>query len=616
MTDLPPRSRDGAEDARLLERARAGDSDAFGELYRREVDPARRLARILVGEQGAEELVAESFARVLTQLQAGRGPTEDFRAYLQVTIRNGFRDGLRATKESPSSDQPWLLDDVLPPVEELVEDLDRDVAVTALATLPKSWQQVLWHIEVEGRKPAEVAGLLDMDAGAVSSLAYRAREGLKRAYLDQQFQPAKGGQCGWTQARLSQYVRGDLSARAQQKVADHVDECSACAAALLAVDRVNRKLAAWLFPVVLWGIAGSSKGGLLWFAGAAGAGGAGATGTPTSGPPGSPSGSGPNPLVLGAAGAAVACGIAASVALAISAGNGDDPRDSTSADGSAATQEPPPGDPGGSGDPGGPGGRTPTDQPPSDPPPTYEPNPVVAPLPTDARSTAVPTEPPTTTASDPDGPTTEPTDPTTDDPTTEPPLIEVVPEAPTVVAIDECGTYGSIETADTEGVSYAVTVADPARPEGAWSVTATAEDDYVVADGAQTRFSGNLGAFYPCVRLTDVEVTRHGPPLITPWAFEATLAVEGPTAATIEVVFDFSAPVFLLGESGSGWSCDGVLDPFVILGRPVTCTFDYTGAQPAPVEVDALALVPSPSSNPPGTVTVKSNGEVVDQGSF
>ena len=169
MADFPPSAEHGA-DAALLERARAGDSDAFGELYEREVGAARRLARILVGEQGAEELVSESFARVLTQLQAGRGPTDDFRAYLHVTIRNGFRDGLRAVKVSPASDQPWLLDDVLPPVEELVEDLDREVAVTALATLPKSWQTVLWHLEVEGRKPAEVATILDMDAGAVSSL--------------------------------------------------------------------------------------------------------------------------------------------------------------------------------------------------------------------------------------------------------------------------------------------------------------------------------------------------------------------------------------------------------------------------------------------------------------
>lgn len=269
-------------DTALLDRARAGDSDAFGQLYAREVDAARRLARILVGEQGAEELTSESFARVLTQLKAGRGPTDDFRAYLHVTIRNGFRDGLRAPKEAPSSDQPWLLDDVLPPVEDLVEDLDRETAVAALATLPKSWQQVLWHLEVEGRKPADVATILDLDAGAVSSLAYRAREGLKRAYLDQHLHPETGGACGWTQRRTSQYVRGDLSPRAQQKVADHLEECDRCRSAFLEVDRVNRKLAAWLFPVVLWGLASTGKGNLLWLAGGAGA--AGAAGT-TSGTP-------------------------------------------------------------------------------------------------------------------------------------------------------------------------------------------------------------------------------------------------------------------------------------------------------------------------------------------
>jgi|GEM_PF-3288464 len=418
MTDLPPRTGDDADDALLLERARGGDSDAFGELYRREVDPARRLARILVGEDGADELVAESFARVLTQLQAGRGPTEDFRAYLQVTIRNGFRDGLRATKESPSSDQPWLLDDVLPPVEELVEDLDRDVAVTALATLPKSWQQVLWHLEVEGRKPAEVAGLLDMDAGAVSSLAYRAREGLKRAYLDQHFQPAVSGQCGWTQSRMSQYVRGDLSLRAQQKVADHLDDCDACGAALVAVDRVNQKLAAWLFPVVLWGIAGAHKGGLLWFAGAAGAGGAGGAGTTTGGSPGA---SGPNPLLVGAAATAVACGLAGGVAIAVLASK-DEPRDKTiAAEAPVAddtSQDPPAGD------------QPPPGEPTDDPPPALSTD---QPAASEPPATAVPsTTPPTT---DPSAPTTEPsaprspTEPTS--PTTEPPATTPTPPEPT-----------------------------------------------------------------------------------------------------------------------------------------------------------------------------------------
>ena len=157
MTQLPPRSGDDADYALLWSAPARGTATRSASSTAARSSPPDGWRASSSGSDGADELVAESFAKVLAQLQAGRGPTDDFRAYLQVTVRNGFRDGLRAPKESPSSDQPWLLDDVLPPVEEIVEDLDRDVAVTALATLPKSWQQVLWHLEVEGRKPAEVA---------------------------------------------------------------------------------------------------------------------------------------------------------------------------------------------------------------------------------------------------------------------------------------------------------------------------------------------------------------------------------------------------------------------------------------------------------------------------
>ena len=42
---------------------------------------------------------------------------------------------------------------------------------------------VLWHTEVEGQRPAEVAPLLGMSPNSVSALAYRAREGLRQAFV-------------------------------------------------------------------------------------------------------------------------------------------------------------------------------------------------------------------------------------------------------------------------------------------------------------------------------------------------------------------------------------------------------------------------------------------------
>jgi len=304
-----------ASEEQLLRRVRAGDNDAYQELYSDHVDGARQLARILVGADQADELVAESFARVLAALRGGGGPHENFRAYLHVTVRNGYRDSLRATRESPVSDQPWLLDDAEPDtVETMVEGLDESVASDALATLPERWQQVLWHVEVEGRKPAEVAELLDIAPRTVSSLAHRAREGLKRAYLDMHAGPAPArDECRWVHARMSQSARGDLSARAQHKLDGHLDDCPECSAAFLVVGQLNSKLAAYVLPLVLLGVVGRSGKVVAWLAaglgGGAVAGGA-ATGGAASGGTAAGASSG------GASTGPVAVGVVAAVAVA------------------------------------------------------------------------------------------------------------------------------------------------------------------------------------------------------------------------------------------------------------------------------------------------------------
>ncbi|HJQ07703.1 MAG TPA: sigma-70 family RNA polymerase sigma factor, partial [Nocardioides sp.] len=260
-----------ALEEQLLQRVRAGDSGAFQELYDAHLDGALQLARILVGRDGADELVSESFARVLSALSGGAGPTTNFRAYLHVTIRNGYRDTFRTAQEAPVSDQPWLLDEATPTVEEMVDGLDESVATDALTTLPERWQQVLWHVEVEGRKPAEVAELMDLSPRTVSSLAHRAREGLKQAYLDLHAGPEPTAEeCQWVHARMSKSARGDLSARAQRKLDQHLAECDDCAAAFLVVDTVNQRLAAYVLPLVLLGIVPASGKVVVWLAAAAG----------------------------------------------------------------------------------------------------------------------------------------------------------------------------------------------------------------------------------------------------------------------------------------------------------------------------------------------------------
>lgn len=581
----------GEGDEQLLALARAGDSAAYEDLYRAHLDGARNLAGILVGNDQADELVAESFARVLSALRSGGGPTDNFRSYLHVTIRNGYRDGLRATTEAPVSDQPWLLDDAEPAPEEMVEGLDETVAVDALSSLPESWQKVLWHVEVEGRKPAEVAQILDMRPGAVSSLAHRAREGLKRAYLDHHAGPVPAAQdCQWAHQRMSQHARGDLGARAEQKLEAHLDSCDRCSAAYLAVSAVNQKLAGYVLPaVLLLALPGAGKG-LLWLGGAAAAGGgAGAAGAASGGSTGGAGGGGSTTGIAVAAASVVVVGAVAAGALALRSGDDKpDPEPAPSAGATEVADVPDPADP------------APSDAPRPEPSQTPEPEPT----PVDASE---PTEPPDTSD--------DPTDPDT----SEPPADEkVVPVAPEDTPISRCDTYGSLELARTEGVTYEL-VSGNGR-EGAWKVAATADDGYIVADGAPRSFTGDLGDRFDCgrlVRVTSTRVTGSNrllsdllPFLVPPgqrWNLRAEVAVDDGPARDIQVVFVFESQVEIDSGPGGGWSCpsDGTVEP----GTALVCGYRYAGGPPPALELQAHRSISAASPN--GTATFRDDGKPV-----
>ncbi|MEV5000139.1 sigma-70 family RNA polymerase sigma factor [Nocardioides sp. LML1-1-1.1] len=560
--------------------------DTFEDLYVEHVDDARRLATILVGPQQAEELVAESFARVLAQLRAGRGPRDNFRAYLHVTIRNGFRDSLRGPREAPVSDQPWIFDDAQPPAEELVEDLEADTAAHAFATLPESWQKVLWHVEVEGRKPGEVADLLGMRAGAVSSLAHRAREGLRRAYLDQHVIASSApADCRWTRDRLSQYVRTDLSTRAEEKVSAHLGSCEDCLAAYLQVERVNRKLAAWIFPVVLLGALPASGKGLAWLVGLTGAAGAGSGGA---GGAGSSSGSGGG-AAGGGLGAAATTVAAAAAAVAVAAGGVTwvvNARDTEPTAADAATSAAPATDapassaaprPRAKADPSVPRLTDPAPVTRASDPPSYAEG-TDSPDPTDESVPAGPGAPAT-------GESPEPATPK------QPSPVPVVAVAPSAHPITSCETYGSLDLPTTRGVSYQRTGGDGRT--GAWTVEASARPGYVLKSGTARTFRGDLGAYEQCVRLAAVNV---GPPpaLLQPWSVEIVPEVLGGPSRTItaRVVFDVGGIVLDANQvSGAGWSCTS--------STSIVCTFDYTGTAPPPVTVRVQSLLA-----PGGTVSL------------
>lgn len=250
MTDMLSDTAESS-DAELIAAVRAGDTDAYGVLFGRHREAALRLSRQLVRGPDADDLVAESFIRVLTVLQDGRGPDEAFRAYLLTSIRRLHIDRIRAGSKVRSTGDEAELDRAVEFIDPAEMKFEQSAAATAFSSLPERWQLVLWHLDVEGQKPAEVAPLLGMSANSVSALAYRAREGLRQAYLQGHLAPTLHASCRQTTGMLGSYVRKGLSARDNAKVEEHLDDCSRCTGLQLELAEVNSNLSGVLGPALL-----------------------------------------------------------------------------------------------------------------------------------------------------------------------------------------------------------------------------------------------------------------------------------------------------------------------------------------------------------------------------
>lgn len=229
-------------EAQLLALARAGDPDSIAMLYATHRDGALRFATSLVGRNDADDVVADAFASVVSHLQAGRGPTSNFRAYLVATIRNRGHDlHRRFGREDPVSHHPELLEHAVEVSTEPCEEFDDALAAAAFVSLPAPWRRILELVEMEERSIHEVGALLGLKPAAVSSLAYRAREGLRTAYLDQFLRKtaAATAECSWVRPRLSRYIRRSLGGAVVNRMARHLGACSCCSQLLVDLERVN-----------------------------------------------------------------------------------------------------------------------------------------------------------------------------------------------------------------------------------------------------------------------------------------------------------------------------------------------------------------------------------------
>ena len=314
-------------DAELITAVRAGDVTSFADLYERHEAAALTVARQYSNsQQDAEDATSEAFSRVLATIQGGGGPDVAFRAYLFTVVRRVALARVEAARRVAPTADDAAFDAIVEPVESTeaptMAGLERGLVARAYRSLPERWQAVLWYTEVEGMSPAQVAPALGLTANGVAALSYRAREGLRQAYLQQHLAEPRSEACTIVNAKLGAYVRGGLAKRETALVESHLEECGACRAVVLELGDVNHGMRAVIGPLVLGAaalaaLAGVGLGGSAATGVAAGvaAGGAGSTttGTGTAGS-GAAGSAGAGSVTAGSAATGSAVGVGSSVA--------------------------------------------------------------------------------------------------------------------------------------------------------------------------------------------------------------------------------------------------------------------------------------------------------------
>jgi len=215
----------------LLERLRAGEDAAFGELFTRHSAAVFRLALGLTTDRAeADDLTAEAFFRVLQAIRRGAGPVDNVRGYLLIVVRRVAWEWSMRRRDVPVSDEELTYRAPSDP-DTSGQFTERNLIRRAFTSLPERWRKVLWKMEVEGERPAAVATNFGLSPNATAALARRARQGLRAAYLQAHLTAERSATgCRSVLEKLGAYTAGSTSGIERRRIRAHLATCQTCTA--------------------------------------------------------------------------------------------------------------------------------------------------------------------------------------------------------------------------------------------------------------------------------------------------------------------------------------------------------------------------------------------------
>ncbi|MEU6085117.1 ECF subfamily RNA polymerase sigma factor, BldN family [Streptomyces sp. NPDC047108] len=172
----------------LVERAQAGEAEAFGRLYDQYADTVYRYIYYRVGGKAtAEDLTSETFLRALRRIGTFTWQGRDFGAWLVTIARNLVADHFKSSRFRLEVTTGEMLDAnevERSPEDSVLESLSNAALLEAVRKLNPQQQECVTLRFLQGLSVAETARVMGKNEGAIKTLQYRAVRTLARLLPD------------------------------------------------------------------------------------------------------------------------------------------------------------------------------------------------------------------------------------------------------------------------------------------------------------------------------------------------------------------------------------------------------------------------------------------------
>jgi RNA polymerase sigma factor (sigma-70 family) len=255
-----------ADEARLAQRAVAGDGDAFATLYNRYETRAYNLCLRIVGsEDDAADATQEAFVNVLKRLPKLEGRELAFGSYLFTSARHACYDLIERRKRAEPSDE--IAEGAVPvgggvggggigfdpgdphddPERNVLLAARQDEIRDANAKLPARQREVLVLRELEDLSYDEIAELMEMNRNSVAQLISRARINLRDALRGTALASVatSSADCQRSLALLAARQDGQPDV-GEAWLDEHLLTCDSCPLAREAMEEAGISYRAWL----------------------------------------------------------------------------------------------------------------------------------------------------------------------------------------------------------------------------------------------------------------------------------------------------------------------------------------------------------------------------------